>query len=296
MKTMAAVAIGALLGAAAVGAGVWWGGSVHVARVPEPAASAAPAAAAPAMSAAASEPTIRHPVPSLDSPEVAAARTLAQDFTELLRRSPVGALLRSDDLDHRFVATVDNLGRSSAPSSLWPVEPAKDRFEVADSGGMESVAPDNGLRYLPFVDALEKVDLHEAIRMYVWHYPSLQRQYEELGFPGHYFNDRFVQVLDQLLATPEPLAPPQVHLPRFQAAAPSRPWVLYEFDDPDLRALSAGQRLLVRMGLANERRVKRRLAELRRLLASSPADQEAIREARHQEYQASAQAPSGATP
>jgi hypothetical protein len=52
---------------------------------------------------------------------------------------------------------------------------------------------------------------------------------------------------------------------------PERPWVLYEFADPDLQSLSAGQRLLLRMGPVNERRVKAKLEEIRRLVAAAPA-------------------------
>jgi len=85
--------------------------------------------------------------------------------------------------------------------------------------------------------------------------------------PQPYFNDRFIAVLDQLLATPEVGPPLAVHLPTIVGPAPTRPWLLYEFDDPALRSLSAGQRILLRMGAVNERRVKARLAELRRLLA-----------------------------
>ena len=44
---------------------------------------------------------------------------------------------------------------------------------------------------------------------------------------------------------------------------PERPWVLYEFADPKLQALTSGQKLLLRMGSVNERRVKARLAEIR---------------------------------
>ena len=52
---------------------------------------------------------------------------------------------------------------------------------------------------------------------------------------------------------------------------PQRPWVLYEFDDPALQSLSAGQRALLRMGPVNERRVKARLAEFRRFIAGEAA-------------------------
>jgi hypothetical protein len=49
---------------------------------------------------------------------------------------------------------------------------------------------------------------------------------------------------------------------------PERPWVLYEFDDPALQALSAGQKMLLRMGPVNERRMKTKLAEIRRLVTA----------------------------
>ena len=100
-------------------------------------------------------------------------------------------------------------------------------------------------------------------------YPQLQRAYEEIGFPRRYFNDRFVEVIDLLLATPQIDAPLAVHLPTLNSPVQTeRPWVLYEFDDPALQQLSSGQRLLLRMGPVNERRVKARLAELRALLVA----------------------------
>jgi len=52
---------------------------------------------------------------------------------------------------------------------------------------------------------------------------------------------------------------------------PERPWVLYEFVDPNLQSLASGQRALVRMGWVNERRIKTRLAEVRRLVTAGPS-------------------------
>ena len=45
--------------------------------------------------------------------------------------------------------------------------------------------------------------------------------------------------------------------------------MLYQFDDPALESLSAGQKILLRMGSVNERRVKAKLAELRTLLTDA---------------------------
>jgi hypothetical protein len=47
-----------------------------------------------------------------------------------------------------------------------------------------------------------------------------------------------------------------------------RPWVRYEFADPALEALSSGQKILLRVGPVNERRLKEKLAQLRSELAS----------------------------
>jgi hypothetical protein len=47
-----------------------------------------------------------------------------------------------------------------------------------------------------------------------------------------------------------------------------RPWVRYEFADPALESLSSGQKILLRVGPVNERRLKEKLGQLRSELAS----------------------------
>jgi len=247
-------------------------------RRPAPVATApvdAPAAAPPpvAASAAASEPAIQYPVAAASEPLPAGDAPLVA-----LLRGVFGAQAsrwRLDDLPRRIVATVDNLGRPSATSRLWPLDPVPGRYTVDAPGTPNAahVSPDNGLRYTPYVLMLESVDAKTLAAAYARLYPQLQQAYADLGFPNRYFNDRVVQVIDLLLATPEPSGPIGVHLPTIEGPVrPTRPWVLYEFDDPKLAALPAGQKLLIRMGPVNERRVKAKLAELRReLVAAAPA-------------------------
>jgi hypothetical protein len=103
-------------------------------------------------------------------------------------------------------------------------------------------------------------------------YPLFQQAYEDLGYPKRYFNDRLVEVIDQLLATPEVAGELKVHLPAINGPVqPERPWVLNEFDDPALQSLSAGQKILLRMGPVNERRMKTKLSEIRRLVTAGTA-------------------------
>ena len=85
-----------------------------------------------------------------------------------------------------------------------------------------------------------------------------QQAYEELGYPSAYFNDRVIDVIDLLLETPEIKRPIRL----------SQPHVLYTYADPDLEALSAGQKALLRSGQNNVVRVKAQLRELRASLVS----------------------------
>ena len=105
---------------------------------------------------------------------------------------------------------------------------------------------------------LESLDTRVLVKRYVESYPLFQRAYRELGFPKANFNDRLVEAIDDMLAAPDASAPVKL----------VRPKVLYQFEDPDLESRSAGQKIMMRMGAENAARVKAKLREIRRELAS----------------------------
>lgn len=248
-----------------IGAGVWlWQRAPTPPTAPPPPVAVLPPPVVPP----AAEPTVKHPI---DVPAEPSAAPLDVDaaLTELFGRKTVLSMFQLQDFPRRFVATVDNLGRSHAPAGLWVVNPAAGAFTVERQDGVDVISADNGLRYTPYVLLIETVDLRQAVAVYARLYPLLQQAYEDIGYPKRYFNDRLVEVIDQLLATPEVSGPLKVHLPTIKGPVqPERPWVLYEFDDPALQSLSAGQKILLRMGLVNERRMKAKLAEIRRLVTA----------------------------
>lgn len=248
--------------------------------VATPATSAAPATvpqdAAPAPEVAA-EPAIQHPVepPPAEAgaePPPALAKSdaaLIAQLNALLGSSTVKTYVHPDGIARRFVATVDNLGRAQAPVMAWPVKPTPGRFSTTPgSGEGQTIHPNNQRRYTPFVAMVEAVDSARAAAAYRRLYPLFQQAYEELGYPGRYFNDRLVQVLDQLIATPVPSAPLAVRLVEVKGPLPSsNPWVRYEFADPALESLSAGQKILLRMGPDNQRRLQAELSAFRQQVA-----------------------------
>ena len=115
----------------------------------------------------------------------------------------------------------------------------------------------NYARYDSWVQLIESLDADRVAATYLRLYPLFQKAYEELGYPGGYFNDRLIAAIDNLIATPDVAGPVEL----------VRPNVLYEFADPLLEARSAGQKLMLRMGPGNAARVKTQLRELRRRIA-----------------------------
>lgn len=234
---------------------------------PEPAVSepAPPAIQHPVeapVADAAGEPT---PLPALaESDEHVSAM-----LSDLLGRKNVLSFLQLDGFVRRAVATVDNLARSQAPVMVWPVNPTPQRFTTQrGENGVETIHPDNSQRYVPLVLMIESVDTGKAVNLYRRLYPLFQQAYEELGFPGRYFNDRLVQVLDHLIDTPVPTGPLAVTLVEVKGSVPStRPWVRYELADPALESLSAGQKMLLRTGPDNQRRLQAKLKDIRQRLA-----------------------------
>ena len=242
-------------------AAYWW----HLRT--EPPETAPPVAAAPAAPppVAASSPRIEHPLPAppADAPPLpplaASDRAASEMLVSLFGHEAFARFFVGDDVVRRFVATVDNLPRATAAQRLFPLRPVPGRFAATGLDDALALGPDNGLRYRPYVLAMEQVEAKKLAATYVRYYPLFQAAYQELGYPDGYFNDRLVQAIDDLLAAPS-----------LDTVALVQPKVLYQYADPALEARSAGQKIMMRMGPANEARVKDKLRAFRREITSAP--------------------------
>jgi hypothetical protein len=169
-------------------------------------------------------------------------------------------LLIPDGIVRHIVATVDGLPQKTLAMQVRPIRSATGPLLTTTNARGMAIATDNAARYAPYVSAAEAIDTHRLTGFYVRLYPLFQQAYVELGYPKGYFNDRVISVIDHLLAAPEP--PPPVYV--------TQPRILYEFADPALEELSAGQKVLVRIGVDNERRIKAKLRDIRTALAAEP--------------------------
>jgi len=233
------------------------------------AAQSAPTPQAPADS---SPREVRHPLPQVAQPAGAESRPLpplaASD--EAMREALAGTLdersisdlVISKDIARRIVATVDNLPRRKASTQLLPLKAPARQLAISRKGERVTLSGANYARYVPYVKLAQAVDAKRLVALYVRFYPLFQQAYEELGYPKKYFNDRAVEAIDDLLAAPDVDGP----------VALVQPKVVYEFADPELEELSAGQKLLIRIGPQNAAAIKAKLREVRHeLVADAPA-------------------------
>lgn len=243
---------------------------VPVAAAPNDGPAPAPAPAPQPESLEPKNPMDAIALPGAGLPTVADSDTrVMKELVDLFGSKNVAGFLQFDGIVRRFVATVDNLAREQAPASAWPVRPTKQRFITEGQGERQAIAANNAARYNAIVLFAESVDPGKAAKVYARLYPLFQQAYEELGYPGRYFNDRLIAVIDHLLQAPEPQGPVQVRLVEVKGDVPSqRPWVRYEYVDPKLESLSSGQKIMVRMGPENERRAKASLRGFREQIAT----------------------------
>ena len=250
-----------LLAVAGLAAAAWWY------LQPRPESAVEPAASVEAADTAAAGPLhpMSPPLPANERGELVDLPALddSDGYFKLALLDLFGlnldTLLVNEALIEKFVTTVDNLPRSQIAEKIRPLQPISGLF-IADAnsdGETFTLNQDNYRRYDFLVDMLANADLDAIVDGYRRFYPLLQQSYVRLGYPSGYFNDRLVEVIDHLLETPFPDQPIRL----------VRPHVLYEFADPELEALSSGQKLLIRIGPDNAARVRTSLGELRLRIA-----------------------------
>ncbi len=249
---------------AAVVVGLSIGAVIYVSRHSDAPPQDVPAAVAPP-AVEPEGPAVKHPLPESAAqeplPPLAESDQPVQSALErLIGKDSVEQFVVSNELIRHIVVTIDNLPTEKVAERIRPLKPTPGRFAVAGSEEAPVLDPANYDRYKPMIQMIRSVDTRQLVATYTHHYALLQEAYESLGHPPQYFNDRVIEVIDHLLATPEIQGPIVLAQPNVQ----------FEFADPKLESRSAGQKALLRMGSENARAVKDKLRELRAALVTQP--------------------------
>lgn len=257
--------IGVAAAVVVVAAGTWYYLQRRQAAAPRtPSSAQVPAPAEPP-----AEPAIQHPLPAAQDDSAAkpplpaladSDPALLDALGTVLGPAAVKDYLLPENIVRHMVVTIDNLPRQKVAVDKRPTTPVAGSFVANGDELHATLDPQNFARYQPMVAVLNKLDMQQLAAVYVRYYPLFQRAYQDLGYPNGYFNDRLVQVIDTMLATPQPAGPIDL----------VRPNVMYLYADPALESRPAGQKLLIRMGPVNAAAIKTKLKELRAAITAAP--------------------------
>ncbi|HWV13940.1 MAG TPA: DUF3014 domain-containing protein [Cellvibrio sp.] len=176
-------------------------------------------------------------------------------------------LVISEEILRKFVRAVDLVEEGKLATEYRPIVSPQgallvDSFLVSVAGGELGEAQEveqfrmsekNYQRYDNYVRVLSLLDSEAVVRMYRYFYPLLNEAYKEMGSTKGNFHSVLIRAIDRLLAAPDATADMIL----------VRPKVYYEFADPALEKLPAAQKLMLRMGPANQQRAKASLRNLR---------------------------------
>lgn len=171
----------------------------------------------------------------------------------LAKRDALGQVLNMQDFARRFVVTVDHLPRQLIPAQFSAVKRVPGQLAVAPAGDSLTLQPGNYARYDAFVRLAESLDPKTMVSIYLRFYPLLQQEYRAMGFPQGHFNDRVVEAIDDMITAPEVSGPIRL----------VQPQVNYKFVDPLLEKLSAGRKIMIRIGPEHAAKMKKALRALR---------------------------------
>jgi hypothetical protein len=188
------------------------------------------------------------PLPLLDASDPELTLALA----EIAGADRLAEYLVKNQIISRFVATLDSLTSRQVPPQINPIRPATDKFIAETEGESILMSAENFTRYDGYVALMQDVNTDVLVALYQRYYPLFEQAWEENGGEGS-FNERLAEVIDHLLETPD--VPGPVYL--------SKPEAVYVFEEPELEAMTAGQKVLVRMGSVNAAVVKEKLTEVK---------------------------------
>lgn len=240
--------------------------------LPEPAPAAAEEAASieppPVPDSAIAEPAVDAgpALPDLADSDPAAIEAA----TGLVGFEPVERYLSHENVISRAVATVNALSARQIPAVIQVMQgPGGDfaaipdpepetviRNALGDPIPQYTLDPANYDRYTPYVDMLEAADPASISGTYERYEELFEKAFRQLGYPEGGFEQRLLAVIDELLATPQVDGPVRL----------IKPEAYYRFADERLESLTAGQKILLRMGPDNAARVKARLHLVREAL------------------------------
>lgn len=177
---------------------------------------------------------------------------IEKEIIKLADGMNVSDLIRTPNLAQQAAVFVDNFAQGDLLSNNSPIKGPSQRFTAVDINGKTYLNPDSYHRYDMYANLLSSLDPDELVATYQQMYPLFEEAFTDLGYANMDFNERVKQAIQEVLDAPIIEDPIEL----------SSVSVNYQFVDPKLENLPAAQKLIIRMGPDNAKKIKNVLREL----------------------------------
>ncbi|UAL43347.1 DUF3014 domain-containing protein [Shewanella inventionis] len=194
------------------------------------------------------------PLPALaESDDFIENKTLA-----IANGMKIAPMILKKDIARQFVVFVDNLAQGELVRKASPLKGPETEFSVSEITNKIFLNPDSYHRYDLYADFVAGLNEKDLVATYTELKPLFAEAFAELGYSDIDFDNR-MQAMFTMVEN-APIIEDPIEL--------SSVTVNYHFADPNLEALPNAQKLLLRMGPENTRKIK---AAVKKLQASFPA-------------------------
>ena len=169
----------------------------------------------------------------------------------------INDVLLNKNLARQFVVFVDNLAHGELARKASPLIGPKQSFDALDVTNKTYLDPDSYHRFDMYADLLQTMNTDAVVSTYKLLLPLLNDAFAELGYETVTFNQRLKAAIKEMLNAP--IIEQPIELTSIS--------VNYKFKDADLENLPDAQKLMIRMGPENTRKVK---TALRKVLHKLP--------------------------
>jgi hypothetical protein len=192
------------------------------------------------------------PLPPLaESDDFVAKKTLA-----VANGMKIEPLVLKKDMARQFVVFIDNLAQGELIRKASPMQGPSNKFSVSEITNKTYLNPDSYHRYDIYADFVTGLNDQELATTYRELKPLFEEAFTELGYTDMTFDERMQQAFKMIADAP--IVEDPIELTSIS--------VNYQYVDTNLEALPNAQKLLVRMGPENTRKIKNAVKRLQPLL------------------------------
>jgi len=175
-----------------------------------------------------------------------------RDLYSVLPKKFIEQFLYEGNYLDRIVVFVNEIESKNLSRKNSVFKPFASQLEVIDIDGKLYIHPNDKEKFNFLINILPHLNINHIVDFYVEYEKVLQKKQDEL-YVGR-FNDKLVNAIDLLLATPLVKEPIEVKSES----------VNYTFVDLKLEALPESQKMMIRMGEENSTKLKLFLKELKK--------------------------------